>query len=71
VHAAIQLALVKFYDVPEDMGVTAGILGHAVMFFPGILWGLLYLAFGRVRFTELRQAAASKEKPGSDVAIGS
>jgi len=70
VHAAIQLALVKFYEVPEDMGVTAGILGHAVMFFPGILWGLLYVAFGRVRFTELKQAAASKEDSDPDPAAG-
>lgn len=62
VHKAIQIALVTFYGVPEDMGVTAGILGHAVMFFPGILWGLLYLAFGRVRFTELRQAAGTKKE---------
>lgn len=64
VHAAIQIALVKFYEVPDDMSVTAGILGHAVMFFPGILWGLLYVAFGRVRFTELKQAAGSKDAPG-------
>jgi uncharacterized protein (TIRG00374 family) len=70
VHAAIQLALVKFYEVPEDMGVTAGILGHAVMFFPGILWGLLYVAFGRVRFMELKQAAGSKEHSDSEAAIG-
>lgn len=69
VHAAIQIALVKFYEVPDDMGVTAGILGHAVMFFPGILWGLLYMAFGRVRFTELRQAAGNKEPrdPGDGI----
>lgn len=57
VHKAIQLALVTFYGVSEDMGVTAGIVGHAVMFFPGILWGLGYIALGRVRFKELEGIA--------------
>jgi uncharacterized membrane protein YbhN (UPF0104 family) len=60
VHKAIQIALVTFYGVPEDMGVTAGIVGHAIMFFPGILWGLLYLALGRVQLTELKRAAEGK-----------
>lgn len=62
VHKAIQMALVIFYGVPEDMGVTAGILGHAIMFFPGIIWGLLYIALGRVKVNELRQVAKAEEE---------
>jgi len=54
VHKAIQLALVVFYGLSEDTGVTAGILGHAVMFFPGILWGLGYFALGRVHLREIK-----------------
>jgi uncharacterized membrane protein YbhN (UPF0104 family) len=57
VHKAIQVALVTFYGVSEDTGVTAGILGHAIMFFPGILWGLGYFALGRVHLREVRSAA--------------
>lgn len=62
VHKAIEMALTVFYGVSEDMGVTAGILGHAVMFFPGILWGLLYLAFGRVKLGELRQVTQVEQQ---------
>lgn len=58
VHKAIQLALVTFYGISEDTGVAAGILGHAVMFFPGILWGLGYFALGRVHFREIRGVSA-------------
>lgn len=58
VHKAIQMALVTFYGVSEDESVTAGIVGHAVMFFPGILWGLGYIALGRVNLKELRGVAA-------------
>jgi hypothetical protein len=61
VHAGIQFALVNFYDVAQNDAATAAILGHAIMFLPGILWGLLYLAFGRVRLTELKEAAGSRE----------
>jgi hypothetical protein len=61
VHKAIQVALVTFYGVSEDTGVTAGILGHAVMFFPGILWGLGYFALGRVHFREIRSVARERE----------
>ena len=50
-----------FYGVSEDTGVTAGILGHAVMFFPGILWGLGYFALGRVHFREIRTVARERE----------
>ncbi|MEW6757511.1 MAG: lysylphosphatidylglycerol synthase transmembrane domain-containing protein [Acidobacteriota bacterium] len=62
VHKAIQVCLTLFYGVSEDLAVTAGIVGHAVMFFPGILWGLLYLAFGRVRLEELKEAARAEEE---------
>jgi uncharacterized membrane protein YbhN (UPF0104 family) len=62
VHKAIQMALVIFYGVSEDMGVTAGILGHAIMFFPGIIWGLFYIALGRVKVNELRQVAKAEEE---------
>jgi glycosyltransferase 2 family protein len=62
VHKAIQLALVVFYGLSEDTGVTAGILGHAVMFFPGIIWGLGYFALGRVHFKEIR--TIGEEAPG-------
>ncbi len=63
VHKAIQIALVMFYSVGAETAVTAGILGHATMFFPGILWGLGYLALGRVHIRELREVArASSEK---------
>jgi glycosyltransferase 2 family protein len=70
VHAGIQFALVTFYDVAQNEAATAAILGHAIMFLPGILWGLLYVAFGRVRFTELKQAAGSKGKEGPDPEVG-
>lgn len=66
VHKAIQLALVLFYSVPEDMGVTAGILGHAIMFFPGILWGLGYILLGRVHLWELKEVAQAKEESEPD-----
>ncbi|MEJ2366757.1 MAG: lysylphosphatidylglycerol synthase transmembrane domain-containing protein [Acidobacteriota bacterium] len=56
VHKAIQMALIIFYFVSEDAAVSAGILCHAAMFFPGILWGLGYLVAGRVSLSELRQA---------------
>lgn len=62
VHKAIQLALVSIYGVTDDMGVTAGIVGHAVMFFPGILWGLGYLALGRVHLKELRQVSRESRR---------
>ncbi len=63
VHKAIQIALVTFYSVGTETAITAGILGHATMFFPGILWGLGYLALGRVHLRELREVArASSEK---------
>ncbi len=57
VHKAISWCLVLFYAVDEDKAVTAGILGHAVMFFPAILWGIFYFLLGRVRLGEIRQAA--------------
>lgn len=66
VHAGIQFALVTFYDVAQNEAATAAILGHAIMFLPGILWGLLYIAFGRVRFTEIKQAAGSKGGEGRE-----
>ncbi|MGC8763653.1 MAG: lysylphosphatidylglycerol synthase transmembrane domain-containing protein [Acidobacteriota bacterium] len=62
VHKAIQLCLTLFYGLSEDAAVAAGILGHAVMFFPGILWGLGYLAAGRVSLGELREAAEADEE---------
>lgn len=62
VHKAIQLCLTLFYGLSEDQAVAAGILGHAVMFFPGILWGLGYLVAGRVSLEELREAAEADEE---------
>jgi uncharacterized protein (TIRG00374 family) len=73
VHKAIQISLVLFYSVPEDMGVTAGILGHAIMFFPGILWGLGYILLGRVHLWELKEVAKAKEEeatPGGEAGPG-
>lgn len=64
VHKAIQMALVLFYGVSEDTAVTAGIVGHAVMFFPGILWGLGYVALGRVGLGELKQVARASSDAG-------
>lgn len=64
VHKALSFGLVTFYAVGLDQAVAVGIVGHAAMFFPGILWGLLYLAAGRVRMSELKEemkAAQSKE----------
>ncbi len=67
VHKAIQIALMSFYGVSETAAVSAGILGHAVMFVPGILWGLGYIISGRVKLGELKLVAkassdASKSK---------
>ena len=70
VHAGIQFALVNFYDVAQNEAATVAILGHAIMFLPGILWGLLYLVFGRVRFTELKEAAGSKGEEGAAPGAG-
>lgn len=55
VHKLIQYALVTFYAVGGDRAVAAGILGHAAMFFPAILWGFLYLAAGKVHLGEIRE----------------
>jgi hypothetical protein len=52
------VALVTFYAVGQDRAVAVGIVGHAVMFFPGILWGLLYLATGKVHLRELKEEMA-------------
>lgn len=74
VHKAIEIALVTFYGLSEEVGVAAGILGHAVMFFPAILWGLGYIAMGRVGFGEIKlltRAAASRKKEGDEVFSGS
>jgi glycosyltransferase 2 family protein len=58
VHKLFYFALVTFYAVGEDQAVAAGIVGHAAMFFPGILWGLLYLAAGKVHLRELKEEIA-------------
>lgn len=74
VHKAIEIALVTFYGLSEELGVTAGIIGHAVMFFPSILWGLGYIALGRVGIGEIKlltRAAASRKKGGDDSFSGS
>ncbi len=55
VHKGIQVALTLFYGVSLDTAVAAGILGHAVLFIPGILWGLGYLVFGGVRVWDLER----------------
>lgn len=55
VHKALYIGLVTFYAVGEDQAVAVGIVGHAAMFFPGILWGLLYLAAGKVHLRDLRE----------------
>ncbi|MFB3850540.1 MAG: lysylphosphatidylglycerol synthase transmembrane domain-containing protein [Acidobacteriota bacterium] len=53
VHKAIYIALVVFYGLNEETAVSAAILGHAMMFLPAIVWGALYLIFGRVKFQEV------------------
>jgi glycosyltransferase 2 family protein len=53
VHKAIWIALVVFYGLPEDNAVSAALLGHAVMFLPSIIWGGLYLLFGRIKFSDV------------------
>jgi uncharacterized protein (TIRG00374 family) len=73
VHKAISFGLVTFYAVGVDEAVAVGIVGHAAMFFPGILWGLLYLAAGKVQLSELKEelrTADSRElveSPGEPV----
>jgi len=53
VHKAIYIALVVFYGLNEERAVSAAILGHAMMFLPSIVWGAIYLIFGRVKFQEV------------------
>ncbi len=67
VHKAIAWALTAFYGVDEDSAVAAGFLGHAVLFFPSILWGISYVILGRVHIGEIRAVAQESEaaKPGS------
>jgi uncharacterized protein (TIRG00374 family) len=67
VHKAIAWALTAFYGVDEDYAVAAGFLGHAVLFFPSIIWGIGYIVLGRVHIGEIRAAAEESEvkKTGS------
>lgn len=53
VHKAIYIALVVFYGLTEERAVSAAILGHAMMFLPAIVWGAIYLIFGRIKFQEV------------------
>lgn len=67
VHKALYFGLVTFYAVGEDQAVAVGIVGHAAMFFPGILWGLLYLAAGKVHLRDLRE---EMQEAGSTSLVG-
>lgn len=53
VHKAIYIALVVFYGLGEETAVSVAILGHAMMFLPAIIWGSLYLIFGKIKFQEV------------------
>lgn len=55
VHKAIQISLAVFYGIDENLAVSTAILGHALMFLPAIVWGILYLITGRVRFEEVKR----------------
>lgn len=56
VHKVLALALSAFYAVGADSTVAAGLVVHALLFFPATLWGLGYFLLGRVHFREVRQA---------------
>ncbi len=66
VHKAIAWALTAFYGVDEDNAVAAGFIGHAVLFFPSILWGIGYVLLGRVHWGEIREAAKESETSGPE-----
>lgn len=53
VHKAIYIALVIFYGLTEERAVSAAVLTHAMMFFPAIIWGGLYLISGKIKFKDV------------------
>lgn len=57
VHKALAVALAAFYALGPDETVAAGLIVHALLFFPAALWGVGYFLLGRVHFQEVRQAA--------------
>lgn len=57
VHKALAVALAALYALGEDATVAAGLVIHALLFFPAVLWGLGYFVLGRVHLQEVRQAA--------------
>jgi hypothetical protein len=69
VHKVLALALSAFYAMGPDETVAAGLVIHALLFFPAALWGLGYFLLGRVHLQEVRQAAREGRglKPGPGV----
>lgn len=70
VHKALAVALATFYALGPDETVAAGLLVHALLFFPAALWGVGYFLLGRVHFQEVRQAAQEGKTLKSPPPVG-